>query len=119
MGKVIQFRPREKEEPSLLEATADDLMDRWNLAIVRARRGNLLRFYNLEQKCQKCGQIMELKGGRKLSDTRNIYIRNVNALLYKKAKVRATQEGIPLKEWLQDAMREKLIRDPEPKEEEE
>jgi hypothetical protein len=68
--------------------------------------------------CMKCG-VTVVDGGEKLTDTRNIHIRNVNALLYKKAKVRAAQMGIPLKEWLEDAMREKLIRDPEPKEEEE
>ena len=55
----------------------------------------------------------------KLGDTRNVFIRDMNALLYKKAKVRAVMEGVPLKDWLQDAMREKLIRDPEPEEEEE
>ena len=68
--------------------------------------------------CMKCG-VTVVAGGEKLGDTRNVFIRDVNALLYKKAKVRATMEDVPLKHWLQDAMREKLIRDPEPKEEEE
>jgi len=54
-----------------------------------------------------------------LGDTRHVFIRDVDALLYKKAKVRAVMEGVPLKDWLQDAMKEKLIRDPEPEEEEE
>ena len=129
MGDIIKFRPRKKEKsPSLKDVTADELLVMFNKACDEEKQKNPKRYFGLEAKkvpeqyylfaCMKCG-ITIVDGGEKLTDTRNIHIRNVNALLYKKAKIRATQEGISLQEWLQNAIREKLIRDPEPEEEEE
>ena len=134
MGKVIKLRPRKKEKPkespSLKDVKPGELLAMYHRACDEEKQKNPKRYFGLEGKkkempeqpylfaCMKCG-VTVVAGGEKLGDTRNVFIRDVDALLYKKAKVRAVMEGVPLKDWLQDAMREKLIRDPEPEEEEE
>ena len=134
MGKVIQFKPREKAiektdgSQSLKDVTAGELLYLFFKASDKLKQEDPKKYFGIDQPeppeqpflfaCMKCG-VTVVDGGEKLTDTRSVYIRKMNALLYKKAKVRAAQMGITLQEWLQDAMREKLIRDPEPKEEEE
>ena len=134
MGKVIEFRPREKAieksdgSQSLQEVTAGELLYLFYKASDKLKQEDPKKYFGIDQPeppeqpflfaCMKCG-VTVVDGGEKLGDTRNVFIRDVDALLYKKAKVRAAMEGVPLKDWLQDAMREKLKRDPEPEEEEE
>ena len=46
---------------------------------------------------------------------KNVLIKNINATLYQRSKVRAAQMNITLKQFIEDALRSKLITEPEPK----